>query len=131
MHLDLDVSGVEYNDIDFDDDADFGSQSSQKENKNPDSEVKSKISQPPKGWDSLGAGDGPQVVIPQIEVDSSKLPLIENEDKEKVLRMFWLDAYEDQYKKPGKLGQTLARGSKKIKVNVHKKRHMGAIGFGP
>ena len=37
-----------------------------------------------------------------IIVDSSKLPLTKNEDGEQVLRMYWLDAYEDAYKQPGK-----------------------------
>ena len=35
-------------------------------------------------------------------IDSSKLPLTQLEGGEKVLRMFWLDAYEDHYKQPGK-----------------------------
>ncbi|ELU17443.1 hypothetical protein CAPTEDRAFT_228337 [Capitella teleta] len=49
-------------------------------------------------WEvNKGASDIPVDVV----VDSSKLPLITNDDGEQVLRMFWLDAYEDQYKQPG------------------------------
>ncbi|XP_035219808.1 DNA polymerase alpha catalytic subunit-like isoform X2 [Stegodyphus dumicola] len=39
--------------------------------------------------------------IPDIQLDSDRLPLIINEDGNSVLRMFWLDAFEDQYKSPG------------------------------
>ena len=35
-----------------------------------------------------------------VEVDSSKLPLV-TENEEQFLRMYWIDAYEDQYKQPG------------------------------
>ena len=34
-------------------------------------------------------------------MDPGKLPLIKNEKGEKVLRMYWLDAFEDTYKHPG------------------------------
>lgn len=40
--------------------------------------------------------------IVDIQVDSGHLPLVTNEEGIKVLRFFWLDAYEDQYKQPGK-----------------------------
>ena len=36
-----------------------------------------------------------------VQVDSSQLPLVSNEDGDQVLRMYWLDAYEDPYKQPG------------------------------
>ena len=36
-----------------------------------------------------------------INLDPGKLPLITNEAGDKVLRMYWLDAFEDQYKHPG------------------------------
>lgn len=36
-----------------------------------------------------------------IKVDSSTLPTTTNEKGETVLRMYWLDAYEDAYKQPG------------------------------
>lgn len=44
---------------------------------------------------------GDQAGIPvDVEVDSSKLPLV-TENEEQFLRMYWIDAYEDQYKQPG------------------------------
>ena len=36
-----------------------------------------------------------------VQVDSSQLPLCTNDDGEQVIRMFWIDAYEDYYKQPG------------------------------
>ncbi|KAK3603739.1 hypothetical protein CHS0354_023353 [Potamilus streckersoni] len=36
-----------------------------------------------------------------VQVDSSQIPLVSNEEGEQVLRFFWLDAYEDQYTSPG------------------------------
>ncbi|KAH3804812.1 hypothetical protein DPMN_133102 [Dreissena polymorpha] len=36
-----------------------------------------------------------------VEVDSSQIPLVTNEQGEKILRVYWLDAFEDQYKNPG------------------------------
>lgn len=36
-----------------------------------------------------------------IQVDTSQIPVIMNENGDQVLRFFWLDAYEDQYKNPG------------------------------
>ena len=39
-------------------------------------------------------------------VDASRLPLTDV-DGEQVLRMFWLDAYEDSYKQPGTYGAIL------------------------
>ena len=47
--------------------------------------------------DTSGEADIPTDIV----VDSSKLPLTQVEG-EQVLRMYWLDAYEDQYKQPGK-----------------------------
>ena len=38
---------------------------------------------------------------PEFKVDPGKLPLIKNEKGDKVLRMYWLDAFEDTYKHPG------------------------------
>lgn len=42
-------------------------------------------------------------MVIDIQVDSEHLPLVTNLDGKQVLRFFWLDAYEDQYKQPGKL----------------------------
>ena len=36
-----------------------------------------------------------------VELDGSTLPLIKNESGDKVLRMYWLDAYEDPFKHAG------------------------------
>ncbi|XP_074657943.1 DNA polymerase alpha catalytic subunit-like [Tubulanus polymorphus] len=36
-----------------------------------------------------------------VHVDSSKLPLTTNDSGEQIMRMYWLDAYEDPYKQPG------------------------------
>ena len=41
-------------------------------------------------------------IPPDFVVDSSRLPLTDV-DGEQVLRMFWLDAYEDPYKQPGRV----------------------------
>uniref|UniRef100_A0A8D3E841 DNA polymerase n=1 Tax=Scophthalmus maximus TaxID=52904 RepID=A0A8D3E841_SCOMX len=37
----------------------------------------------------------------EVQVDSSKLPLVEGSDGEQVFRFYWLDAFEDQYSQPG------------------------------
>ncbi|KAK1884775.1 DNA polymerase alpha catalytic subunit, partial [Dissostichus eleginoides] len=37
----------------------------------------------------------------EVQVDSSKLPLVEGADGEQVFRFYWLDAFEDAYSKPG------------------------------
>ncbi len=36
-----------------------------------------------------------------IQVDGTKLPLTADEEGELVLRMFWMDTYEDPFKQPG------------------------------
>lgn len=36
-----------------------------------------------------------------VQVDSSRLPLVEGAEGEQVFRFYWLDAFEDQYSKPG------------------------------
>ncbi|XP_067434009.1 DNA polymerase alpha catalytic subunit [Thunnus thynnus] len=36
-----------------------------------------------------------------VQVDSSKLPLVEGPDGEQVFRFYWLDAFEDPYNQPG------------------------------
>lgn len=37
----------------------------------------------------------------EVQVDTSQLPLSTNKNGEKVLRFFWLDAFEDNFKHPG------------------------------
>ncbi|XP_070539037.1 DNA polymerase alpha catalytic subunit-like [Ptychodera flava] len=55
------------------------------------------------GWETirgeLGKDDDDEVI--DVKVDSSSLPLTTNEDGDEVLRFYWIDAYEDQYKQPG------------------------------
>ena len=36
-----------------------------------------------------------------VKIDPGKLPLVQNESGDKVLRMYWLDAFDDYYKHPG------------------------------
>ena len=55
------------------------------------------------GWNGFqDTNSGQSEVTTDIHVDSSQLPLVAREDGEQVLRFYWLDAYEDQYKNPGK-----------------------------
>ena len=42
-----------------------------------------------------------ETVLTDVHVDHGDLPLIQNEQGDKVLRMYWLDAYEDTFKHPG------------------------------
>ena len=37
----------------------------------------------------------------EVSIDSSVLPTVKNEEGEDVLKMYWLDAYEDAYQHPG------------------------------
>ena len=54
------------------------------------------------GWDSFqDNSSGQSESVTDIQVDTSQLPLVAKEDGEQVLRFYWLDAYEDQYKNPG------------------------------
>ncbi|XP_057680198.1 DNA polymerase alpha catalytic subunit isoform X1 [Corythoichthys intestinalis] len=39
--------------------------------------------------------------LPEVQVDSSKLPLVEGPDGEPVFRFYWLDAFEDPYIQAG------------------------------
>ena len=39
--------------------------------------------------------------ITDVKIDPGKLPLIKNSSGDKVLRMYWLDAFEDYFKHPG------------------------------
>ncbi|TRY76652.1 hypothetical protein TCAL_04076 [Tigriopus californicus] len=40
---------------------------------------------------------------PEWKLESGDLPLVSNKHGEKVLRMYWLDAFEDPFKQPGKI----------------------------
>ena len=52
-------------------------------------------------WETC-KGDAADIPV-DVQVDSSQLPMVENEEGEQVLRMYWIDAYEDQWKQPGML----------------------------
>lgn len=47
------------------------------------------------------AGASKPVQLVDAAVDLSKLPMTTNEKGDQVLRMFWLDAYEDPFRQPG------------------------------
>ena len=88
-----DISG-----IDFDDD--FGEENTapKSEAKLPKSEVLD-IGEGGKMWETV-KGSQPEIPV-DIQVDASQLPMTTGEDGEQVMRMYWIDAYEDQYKQPG------------------------------
>ncbi|XP_075053924.1 DNA polymerase alpha catalytic subunit [Mixophyes fleayi] len=50
-------------------------------------------------WDQMP--DETESVTNEVQVDSSLLPLVTDEDGDQVFRFYWLDAYEDQYNQPG------------------------------
>nr|DBA34120.1 TPA: hypothetical protein GDO54_001717 [Pyxicephalus adspersus] len=50
-------------------------------------------------WDQMANETEP--VTNDVQVDSSLLPLVTDEDGDQVFRFYWLDAYEDQYNQPG------------------------------
>ncbi|XP_052784839.1 DNA polymerase alpha catalytic subunit-like [Mya arenaria] len=50
------------------------------------------------GWASSGGQSEPSI---DVQVDTSQIPLVTNESGDQVLRFYWLDAFEDQYKHPG------------------------------
>uniref|UniRef100_A0A671DRH1 DNA polymerase n=1 Tax=Rhinolophus ferrumequinum TaxID=59479 RepID=A0A671DRH1_RHIFE len=51
-------------------------------------------------WD-IDREDDSSFSVQDVQVDSSKLPLVKGADEEQVLQFYWLDAYEDQYNQPG------------------------------
>lgn len=55
------------------------------------------------GWDTykMESNNNQSEIMTDIQVDTSKLPLVTNEAGEQVLRFYWLDAYEDPYHNPG------------------------------
>ncbi|XP_071492723.1 DNA polymerase alpha catalytic subunit-like [Diadema antillarum] len=55
------------------------------------------------GWETIKGEveEDEEDIKVNIQVDASTLPLTTNEDGEQILRMYWLDAYEDPFKQPG------------------------------
>ncbi|XP_015196960.2 DNA polymerase alpha catalytic subunit isoform X1 [Lepisosteus oculatus] len=51
-------------------------------------------------WERM-EGDGGAEPAVDVQVDSSRLPLVVGPDGEQVFRFYWLDAFEDQYNQPG------------------------------
>uniref|UniRef100_A0A8D1YKU9 DNA polymerase n=1 Tax=Sus scrofa TaxID=9823 RepID=A0A8D1YKU9_PIG len=51
-------------------------------------------------WD-IDQEDDSSFSAPEVQVDSSHLPLVKGADGEQVFQFYWLDAYEDQYSQPG------------------------------
>ncbi|CAJ1082305.1 DNA polymerase alpha catalytic subunit [Xyrichtys novacula] len=49
------------------------------------------------GQEEDGASEAPV----EVQVDSSRLPLVEGPDGEQVFRFYWLDAFEEPYNQPG------------------------------
>ncbi|XP_034238111.1 DNA polymerase alpha catalytic subunit [Thrips palmi] len=52
-------------------------------------------------WAAMQADTENSAVPVDVNLDLSKLPLVTNEKGEQVLRLFWLDAYEDPFRQPG------------------------------
>ena len=52
-------------------------------------------------WMSSGGSQTQQPVAQEVNIDLSKLPTVKSEAGEDVLRMYWIDAFEDPYKHPG------------------------------
>lgn len=46
-------------------------------------------------------GQDEETAPAEVQVDSSQLPLVEGPEGEMVFRFYWLDAFEDQYSRPG------------------------------
>ncbi|KAF4027243.1 hypothetical protein G4228_018762 [Cervus hanglu yarkandensis] len=51
-------------------------------------------------WD-MDQEDDSSFLAPEVQVDSSHLPLVKGADEEQVFQFYWLDAYEDPYSQPG------------------------------
>ncbi|XP_030625392.1 DNA polymerase alpha catalytic subunit [Chanos chanos] len=52
-------------------------------------------------WEKMEEGGEASDVPAEVQVDTSRLPLVEGPDGEMVFRFYWLDAFEDQYSQPG------------------------------
>lgn len=73
-------------------------------------------------WQTVKGED--QADLPtDAKVDSSQLPLMTNENGDEVLRMYWLDAYEDHYRQPGDLAMSLSP------QNLHLNQYQNQIDF--
>ncbi|KAK2155699.1 hypothetical protein LSH36_233g04020 [Paralvinella palmiformis] len=102
---DAETSAMDISGIDFDDDMDDAAAKEKLENERAAKEKEAaEIAKliddvPGASWETI-RGDTPEV-HGEVQVDSSQLPLTTNEEGEKVVRMYWLDAYEDHYKQPG------------------------------
>jgi DNA polymerase alpha subunit A len=58
------------------------------------------------GWSDSFQDDGSSIQsesATDVQVDTSQIPMVTKENGDQVLRFYWLDAYEDQYKHPGKM----------------------------
>lgn len=54
------------------------------------------------GWESIKCDDTSYAeTAMDVQVDSSELPLVDDEDGNQVLRFYWLDVFEDPFKQPG------------------------------
>ncbi|XP_032865986.2 DNA polymerase alpha catalytic subunit isoform X2 [Tyto alba] len=51
-------------------------------------------------WDRIDE-DEADLVVAEVQLDPSLLPLVNGENGDQVFRFYWLDAYEDQYSQPG------------------------------
>ncbi|XP_063063465.1 DNA polymerase alpha catalytic subunit [Engraulis encrasicolus] len=112
---------LEFDDMDFDEPMDLGSQENKEAQVKTEvkaevkAEVKPTVKVEPKsepqdpmlipamtgGWAKMEEdGDSGEAPM-EVQVDSSQLPLVEGPDGEKVFRLYWLDAFEDQYSQPG------------------------------
>ncbi|XP_065114338.1 DNA polymerase alpha catalytic subunit [Paramisgurnus dabryanus] len=52
------------------------------------------------GWEKMEETDSIQTPV-EVQVDASRLPLVEGPDGDMVFRFYWQDAFEDQYSQPG------------------------------
>lgn len=61
------------------------------------------------GWESIKCNDTSHAEIAMdVQVDSSELPLVDDEDGNQVLRFYWLDVFEDPFKQPGMVSSGLS-----------------------
>jgi len=89
-----DFDDDDFADIDFDDDI------LESDAPVPKKEIKIEPKQPKQEWDGELKFQNVQQQTNNIPVQHGKLP-VKTENGEQVLKFFWLDAYEDQYKQPG------------------------------
>ncbi|KAL5004890.1 hypothetical protein ScPMuIL_018346 [Solemya velum] len=99
------ADNMDLNDINFDEDVDELKMSQGKKAHNATAvKVEKKENIPVEtvstGWNSYSDSQV-QLDVSDVQVDSSQLPFTTTEQGEQVLRLYWLDAYEDAYKTPG------------------------------